>query len=297
MVGTGRRRSGGRNRCCRRPYSPCRHCWTVRCADAEPSSMAIALHSSEQGTPFRPSPDLSLPARILSDRTFVFQWQQRRVHDSCGKVLRLRLRIYSAHPQNSRPEKRNISEPRLWLTGGAVGVGKGTLIEKLMKEFPNVFGFSVSHTTRAPRPGEQNGVAYHFTTQEAMLPMIKNNEFLESANVHGKKAHTFSSARFLIMPLYPVVTFDDDKQHVVTKIAVGHGAASHAAVLSGHQGISTVLQSRQSSRCVFHPDHIAFSPIAPNKRAARFPYARYKASVESSFIMPVCAAPRVYTER
>lgn len=59
-----------------------------------------------------------------------------------------------------------------------------------MKEFPNVFGFSVSHTTRAPRPGEQNGVAYHFTTQEAMLPMIKNNEFLESANVHGNRTES-----------------------------------------------------------------------------------------------------------
>jgi guanylate kinase len=65
------------------------------------------------------------------------------------------------------------------------GVGKGTLIAMLMKEYPSAFGFSVSHTTRAPRPGEVDGVAYHFTTVDAMLPMIENKEFLESANVHG----------------------------------------------------------------------------------------------------------------
>jgi guanylate kinase len=46
---------------------------------------------------------------------------------------------------------------------GPSGVGKGTLISKLMAEFRGRLGFSVSHTTRKPRPGEENGVHYHFT--------------------------------------------------------------------------------------------------------------------------------------
>ena len=45
---------------------------------------------------------------------------------------------------------------------GASGVGKGTLIGRLLHLFPNDFGFSVSHTTRDPRPGEVDGKDYHF---------------------------------------------------------------------------------------------------------------------------------------
>lgn len=68
---------------------------------------------------------------------------------------------------------------------GPSGVGKGTLISKLMKDFPSVFGFSVSHTTRAPRINEQNGIHYHFTGRDVMKNDIKDGKFLEFAAVHG----------------------------------------------------------------------------------------------------------------
>lgn len=68
---------------------------------------------------------------------------------------------------------------------GPSGVGKGTLISMLMKEFPSMFGFSVSHTTRAPRDMEKNGVHYHFTEKSVMEKEIKNGKFLEFASVHG----------------------------------------------------------------------------------------------------------------
>ena len=51
---------------------------------------------------------------------------------------------------------------------GPSGVGKGTLINRLMADFPGKFGFSVSHTTRAPRPGETDGVHYNFVENAAM---------------------------------------------------------------------------------------------------------------------------------
>ena len=51
---------------------------------------------------------------------------------------------------------------------GPSGVGKGTLVKKLMDRWPSKFGFSVSHTTRAPRPGEENGVHYNFVEKETM---------------------------------------------------------------------------------------------------------------------------------
>ncbi|KAK2975699.1 hypothetical protein RJ640_010758, partial [Escallonia rubra] len=68
---------------------------------------------------------------------------------------------------------------------GPSGVGKGTLISKLMKEFPAIFGFSVSHTTRAPREKEMEGVHYHFTEQSVMEEEIKAGKFLEISSVHG----------------------------------------------------------------------------------------------------------------
>lgn len=68
---------------------------------------------------------------------------------------------------------------------GPSGVGKGTLITRLMEEFPSMFGFSVSHTTRNPRNNEKNGVHYHFTERSAMERDIDDGKFLEFAAVHG----------------------------------------------------------------------------------------------------------------
>ena len=68
---------------------------------------------------------------------------------------------------------------------GPSGVGKGTLISKLMKEFPSMFGFSVSHTTRAPRDKENDVVHYHFTDRNVMEKAIRDGKFLEFASVHG----------------------------------------------------------------------------------------------------------------
>ncbi|XP_020219161.1 guanylate kinase 2 isoform X2 [Cajanus cajan] len=71
------------------------------------------------------------------------------------------------------------------IISGPSGVGKGTLISMLMKEFPSMFGFSVSHTTRAPRSMEKDGVHYHFTQKSVMEKEIKDGKFLEFASVHG----------------------------------------------------------------------------------------------------------------
>ncbi|GAA5976339.1 hypothetical protein JCM21900_005544 [Sporobolomyces salmonicolor] len=68
---------------------------------------------------------------------------------------------------------------------GPSGTGKSTLLKKLFNEFPDTFGFSISHTTRAPRPGEQPGVAYHFTTREAFLDLARAGGFIEHAEFSG----------------------------------------------------------------------------------------------------------------
>lgn len=63
------------------------------------------------------------------------------------------------------------------------GAGKTTLLKRIMATVPGL-GFSVSHTTRPPRPGEQNGVDYHFVSREEFIAMREAGAFLEWAEVH-----------------------------------------------------------------------------------------------------------------
>jgi guanylate kinase len=64
------------------------------------------------------------------------------------------------------------------------GAGKTSLVRELLRRDPQV-RLSVSHTTRAPRPGERDGVDYHFVSPAMFEAMVERGEFLESARVHG----------------------------------------------------------------------------------------------------------------
>jgi len=69
------------------------------------------------------------------------------------------------------------------------GAGKTTLCSRLRNEFPKM-RFSVSHTTRRPRPTEVDGREYHFVTAEAFEQMIRAGAFVEWAEVHGSRYGT-----------------------------------------------------------------------------------------------------------
>lgn len=73
---------------------------------------------------------------------------------------------------------------RLFLVTAPSGAGKSTLVNALLALEPSV-KLSISHTTRAPRPGEENGREYHFVSEETFLAMQERGDFLESALVHG----------------------------------------------------------------------------------------------------------------
>uniref|UniRef100_A0A8C1PJ79 Guanylate kinase n=1 Tax=Cyprinus carpio TaxID=7962 RepID=A0A8C1PJ79_CYPCA len=87
-----------------------------------------------------------------------------------------------------------MSGPRPVVLSGPSGAGKSTLLKRLMKEYEGVFGFSVSHTTRNPRPGEENGKDYHFVTREKMQEGIDNGEFIENAEFSGNMYGTSKSS-------------------------------------------------------------------------------------------------------
>ena len=74
-----------------------------------------------------------------------------------------------------------MNKGRLFVISGASGVGKSTVLSRVMQSQGNIC-FSVSATTRAPRPGEQEGVSYYFVTKERFEEMIADDEFIEYDN-------------------------------------------------------------------------------------------------------------------
>ncbi len=73
---------------------------------------------------------------------------------------------------------------RLFLVTAPSGAGKSTLVNALLAREPAI-KLSISHTTRDPRPGEENGREYHFVTEQEFRDMEQRGDFLESALVHG----------------------------------------------------------------------------------------------------------------
>lgn len=70
---------------------------------------------------------------------------------------------------------------------GPAGAGKRTLTQRLLAEFPAMFGPCVSHTTRAQRPGEEPGVDYHFVSKAEMDAMVETGQFAETASFFGNE--------------------------------------------------------------------------------------------------------------
>lgn len=71
-----------------------------------------------------------------------------------------------------------MSKGKLFIISGASGVGKSTVLSQVMAARDDL-RFSVSATTRAPRPGEVDGESYYFVSKEKFLDMIAHNEFVE----------------------------------------------------------------------------------------------------------------------
>ena len=82
-----------------------------------------------------------------------------------------------------------MSLGNLFIITAASGAGKTSLVRALLQQDAQI-QLSVSYTTRQPRVGEVNGEHYHFVDEASFLKMLDENDFLESAHVHGARYGT-----------------------------------------------------------------------------------------------------------
>jgi guanylate kinase len=114
-------------------------------------------------------------------RSIAFSW--KRLNFSIFNAANFFFVRRAMTTQVDQLAEKQVYRP-LVITGPS-GAGKGTIIALLLKEFPNKFSRAVTHTTRAPRPGETNGVSYHFTQRDVMEKEVEAGKFIESAIIHG----------------------------------------------------------------------------------------------------------------
>ncbi|MGH8118949.1 MAG: guanylate kinase [Rhodanobacteraceae bacterium] len=86
---------------------------------------------------------------------------------------------------------------RLFIVAAPSGAGKSTLVNALLEREPGVV-LSISHTTRAPRPGDRDGVQYHFVDRATFERMVAHGDFLEHAEVFG---NGYGTSRDAVEPI------------------------------------------------------------------------------------------------
>ncbi|MBI3728495.1 MAG: guanylate kinase [Burkholderiales bacterium] len=91
-------------------------------------------------------------------------------------------------------QTNNTTAGSLFVVAAPSGAGKSSLVNALLAQEPAI-KLSISYTTRTPRPGEQDGREYHFTTPEDFLERKAQGEFLESAEVFG---NYYGTSRIII---------------------------------------------------------------------------------------------------
>ncbi|CAH0041132.1 unnamed protein product [Clonostachys rhizophaga] len=98
------------------------------------------------------------------------------------------------HPTDLDLTLKSYQDRRPIVISGPSGVGKGTLIGRLLERYADTLATTVSHTTRQPRPGEVNHEDYHFVSIREFESLIKSNAFVEytffSGNYYGTSRQT-----------------------------------------------------------------------------------------------------------
>lgn len=132
---------------------------------------------------------------------------------------------------------------RLFIVSAPSGVGKTTIIQSALSRWPSV-RFSVSCTTRKPRPGEVSGRDYHFLSRREFLEGVERSRFLEWAEVHGELYGTDGEAVERWIESGSDVLFDIDVQGA-RQVLITHPSATTIFILPPS---TEILEARLSKR-------------------------------------------------
>jgi len=130
------------------------------------------------------------------------------------KVVQANLKNREASTAGGERPMAGAAGKRLVVLCGPSGVGKSTIIGRLLAEKPDKFDFSVSSTTRPPRVGEVDGVDYTFLSDARFDEMVENDEFVEWALVGGQRYGTSVRAIESVMASGKICLLDLDVQGV-----------------------------------------------------------------------------------
>ncbi|HEY4021599.1 MAG TPA: guanylate kinase [Pseudonocardiaceae bacterium] len=142
-----------------------------------------------------------------------------------------------------------VVRPRLIVVAGPSGVGKTSVLTELRRRYPDIY-FSVSVTTRPPRPGEVNGSHYHFVDNATFDKLVGENQLLEHAEYAGNRYGT---------PRRPVEQALDQGKPAILEIEVQGARQVRAAWPSAFMVMIqppswTVLVERLTSRGTENPE-------------------------------------------
>jgi guanylate kinase len=147
------------------------------------------------------------------------------------------------------------SDTRPIVISGPSGVGKGTLYKLLFARHPDTFALSVSCTTRGPRPGERDGVDYHFVTPESFEALVQAGGFLEHAQFGGNRYGTPKSEIRRNAEQGKVVVLDIEMEGV--KQVKNTGVPARYVFISPPAPELETLEKRLSGRGTEKPESIA----------------------------------------
>lgn len=133
----------------------------------------------------------------------------------------------SCHYYDMDKELRKVKKPRLVVICGPSGCGKSSLVNRLMADLgKDTVGFSVSHTTREPRhDDEQEGVHFHFFSDEAFDRAIQNDEFVEHTEFCGHRYGTSKRAVLSVLETGKLCLLELNIQVKSSKLILDGGGA------------------------------------------------------------------------
>ena len=169
----------------------------------------------------------------------------------------------------------------LLVISGPSGAGKGTLIDRLLKNDPS-FAFSVSVTTRARRDYEIDHVHYHFISEEKYDKLLAEDAFIEHATVHGHRYGTLKSEVYERMERGQNVLLDIDPQGARTVVDKEKNYVSVFILPPSYQKLRERLHTRNTE------DPVEIERRLGNARGeieqvGRYQYAVVNDSLELAF--------------